>query len=545
MVAAIAAGAAWLATTPAWAAPGPGTTPSAAPAAKPSAAALAARTNPAVRLLVIDLQAPLGVPTAMMNTQAINVLADRIDQEAANGTIPADTQSRMTELFKGIAADPGTYLSPGTPMRQVHGELTLMCTGWVVTPDGYIVTAAHCTNQDPKQLAQEFGRQALQKLDKQDAEGIVKSFSGAGTLPITDEDIKLLIQAVSEFNASHLSMGEVSQQVGFLQRAQGGGKPTLVPLDVIASGKPYPGKDYAILKQNGATRLPSLALGDRADVQIGDQVYVDGYPGTVMTEPFTTSSQLTPTFTQGPVSATRTTTSNVAYLQTQAPAYHGNSGGPVLGPDGKVIGTLIAGAVSSSGQENVQGYEFVLPVSAIRDALREHNITPALAPTTTTFNRAVDDYFAHYYTRALHEFAKVRALVPDYPGLTTLVTNAHRAVAAGKDRTPKPSSSGQANTSRTALVVALAAGAGALVVIVLITLAARRRRAALASSHHPWPTSTAAGWPGTQAAWPPAPTAPAPPQWTPPQWTPPQWTPSQWTPPPPRPTYEPPQGWGR
>lgn len=54
---------------------------------------------------------------------------------------------------------------------------------------------------------------------------------------------------------------------------------------------------------------------------------------------FTKQSRLAPTFTDGLLSAFRTTNKNVPYLQTQAPAYHGNSGGPVLDANGNVVGT--------------------------------------------------------------------------------------------------------------------------------------------------------------------------------------------------------------
>ena len=124
------------------------------------------------------------------------------------------------------------------------------------------------------------------------------------------------------------------------------------------------------------------------------------------------------------------------YLQTQAPAYHGNSGGPVLDASGRVIGTLIAGAVDSSGQVNIEGYEFVLPVRVVRSGLREHNVTPRMAPTTVLYN-----------------------------------TGAQQAVAAGEDRTP-PSSPGPPWL----VVIPAVAGVGLLGTLTVCAVLRRRGR---------------------------------------------------------------------
>jgi serine protease Do len=144
----------------------------------------------------------------------------------------------------------------------------------------------------------------------------------------------------------------------------------------------YPGRDYALFKVSGYNNLPSLRLGHAADLQVGDNLYVDGFPGTVTgNNAFTTQSQAAPTFTSGLLSASRTSVDHVPYLQTQAPAFHGNSGGPVLDTQGNVIGTLIAGSTDQTGAL-VSGYMFVLPVGIIRSVLADHGIQPATGRVT-------------------------------------------------------------------------------------------------------------------------------------------------------------------
>src|SRR5215471_2713481 len=390
-----------------------------------STAALAAQTAPAVRLVLIDEVAPLSVPSPLDNLPAQQNLAAEINAAAANGRIPGDVQSKVATYIKSEADSPDTYFTPGPPARQVQGKVEASCTGWLVTPDGYLVTAAHCTVQDAHQLAALFAQQALPQIDKQDAQNWLNQLASFGNVPITDDDVQQLVRIASTFNQEHLTTGSVQQTVHVLMPAAGGGAPQQVTAFEVGAGTPYPGQDYSLLKIDGFTNLPSLALGDESGVQIGDTVYIEGFPGTVMTSPFTGASQLDPTFTSGPINAYRTSTDNVPYLQTQAPAYHGNSGGPVLDASGRVIGTLIAGAVDNSGQVNVEGYEFVLPVRIVRSGLREHNVTPRMAPTTVLYDQAVDDYYRHYYRQALTRFGRVQLLAPDYPGLATFITGAH------------------------------------------------------------------------------------------------------------------------
>jgi len=75
---------------------------------------------------------------------------------------------------------------------------------------------------------------------------------------------------------------EVQQTVHVVMPAAGGGTPQQVTAFEVGAGTPYPGQDYSLLKIDGFTNLPSLALGDGSSLQIGDTVYIDGFPGTAV-----------------------------------------------------------------------------------------------------------------------------------------------------------------------------------------------------------------------------------------------------------------------
>jgi hypothetical protein len=105
--------------------------------------------------------------------------------------------------------------------------------------------------------------------------------------------------------------------------------------------------DVAVLKID-ATNLPFLPLGDSSTLRQGQELLVLGYPGGVGTEQASV--------TRGIVSAVRT-----GWIQTDASLESGNSGGPVLDRQGRVVGlaTFVTGRLRKIGG--------VVAVNSIRD----------------------------------------------------------------------------------------------------------------------------------------------------------------------------------
>lgn len=95
--------------------------------------------------------------------------------------------------------------------------------------------------------------------------------------------------------------------------------------------------DVALLRIDVAS-LPVLPLGNSDTLRQGQELLVLGYPGGVSTEEVTV--------TRGIVSAMRP-----GWVQTDAAIEPGNSGGPVLDRDGRVIGmaTFVAGPLRKIG----------------------------------------------------------------------------------------------------------------------------------------------------------------------------------------------------
>jgi hypothetical protein len=100
-------------------------------------------------------------------------------------------------------------------------------------------------------------------------------------------------------------------------------------------------RDIAIIRIAPVTgrALSSVLIGDSSMVGIGDQLTIIGYPWT---SDMGQDNPLNPTITQGSISG-KIMLSGTEVLQIQGDARPGNSGGPVLGKDGTVVGILTFG----------------------------------------------------------------------------------------------------------------------------------------------------------------------------------------------------------
>jgi putative serine protease PepD len=123
-------------------------------------------------------------------------------------------------------------------------------------------------------------------------------------------------------------------------------------------------KDLALLKvDTGSTKLHALSFGDSSNVQVGDNVYAIGNP-----------YGLDHTLTSGIVSALNrdiqapSGATIPGAIQTDAALNPGNSGGPLLDADGKVVGvnSQIASSGSSSGEAGNVGIGFAIPSELVK-----------------------------------------------------------------------------------------------------------------------------------------------------------------------------------
>lgn len=128
----------------------------------------------------------------------------------------------------------------------------------------------------------------------------------------------------------------------------------------VTEVKTDPATDLAIVRIEGASELQAAEFGDSDEVEIGDWVVAVGNP-----------FGLEETVTAGIVSAKgRSISRNLPgyLLQTDAAINRGNSGGPLVTLDGKVVGINTAISSTTGGY---QGVGFAIPINVAKWVSRE------------------------------------------------------------------------------------------------------------------------------------------------------------------------------
>lgn len=296
-------------------------------------------------------------------------------------------------------------------------------TGWILTPDGFVVTNAHVVqvhhDLPEADLEEALLFKALQESGHfealaQEAGGpLTEAEMFASVLDIyeiativTKRDLVVVLQNGQVLNA------DVRQYSGPVIPVTG--RITLPGSPTLTSGR-----DVAILKVPGRD-LPTLRMGNSDDMRIGDEIFVAGYPGSVLNHPFLgDATALEATFTRGQVSGLRVAVEGSDLLQVDAPLTNGNSGGPVMNAAGEVVG--IATFVSQDqGGRNLESFSFAVPASTINDFVRASGASPSEGLFSRSWTRALDTYYAGNYEAAIGAFDEVLRVMPDLPDAINL-----------------------------------------------------------------------------------------------------------------------------
>ncbi len=204
-------------------------------------------------------------------------------------------------------------------------------TGFVVNPEtGTIVTAGHMVDVSYVDLKRDILDQYIAntypddygQLSDSDWNTIYDKFKVEGNNK-ADPDREVWVQ----FNTTTANVPDNPNN-------------TYVRAEVIKVS-PWEQRDIAVIKITPVIgrALSSAIIGDSSMVEVGDSVTIIGYPWT---SDIGTDNPLNPTVTKGTISG-RVMLAGTELLQIQGDARPGNSGSPVLGKDGSIIGILTMG----------------------------------------------------------------------------------------------------------------------------------------------------------------------------------------------------------
>src|SRR3989344_7319711 len=362
----------------------------------------------------------------------------------ASATKLSDVQRTMLLNKPGVvfishydSADLIIQTSAGYPQltgKTYSVHLGFLGSGFVISPDGYIITNGNVVKTPEKQLA----FQALETASNDIVKDIIRAeFQKQGVDP-TDAQVEALVPQVIQqlggadkliqtlyqsYQSGEVKLDNIKTDIYIQQGAFVSGKKIpiakgmkadirAVDFDGFTDQGEVKGKDIAILKVT-ASNMPTVVLGDSSKVQVGDKVYAVGYPGAVTFQEFLSKeSQLEATMTSGIISSLKTMTDGSQVLQTDAAITHGNSGGPAFNEKGEVIGIASMGTVDQSGKEQ-PGFNYLRPINVAKEFINEKNIKNTQGLTDEHFRKGVDYYEAGKYHKAITEFQTAVQLYPN------------------------------------------------------------------------------------------------------------------------------------
>ncbi|MBI5503121.1 MAG: trypsin-like peptidase domain-containing protein [Deltaproteobacteria bacterium] len=305
-------------------------------------------------------------------------------------------------------------------------------TGFFIHPDGYILTNAHVADTS-KMTEDEVKLEAYKD--------ILAAWLEANNFDVSESNLEVLhgrIQSGQMVGPELLDFMRIS--LVFLQSGE------KLTFEIKAFGAPMgegsevlTGKDVAVLKVE-TKNAPTLKLGDSSAVEVGDHVWVMGYPAAADTDEtgwLDEKSSLEPTTNDGSISAKKTSRDGTPVLQTNTATTHGNSGGPVINEKGEVIGLLTFRGDTVFGQE-VQGFNFIVPINTAMEFVRQAGTENKRGPVDEKWAAGLEEYWNEYYSKAKLTFTDVMGLFPEHSEAKRLVQDCAEKIAEGKDKTPPP-----------------------------------------------------------------------------------------------------------
>ena len=310
-------------------------------------------------------------------------------------------------------------------------------TGWFVDGRGYLVTNAHVVDpahRVPPWVIHELKKSAVDQGCVEPAlhtRGLVR-----GQRPDLEDRIRRDTGDRALANAKFTLRPQVGVLLSNGTGLEAEVKAFSPPLLLGPTGRPLQdsGRDLALLKVKDGV-YPALSISS-TDGKIGDPVHILGFPGVVLShELLNRNVALEPSVTNGAVSGFRQDALGQDVIETDAPATHGNSGGPAIGGLSTLVGVMTFVSLSQ-GSSIVQGFNFLIPA---KDVLKFLANTPVQKPGDSPFNgpwaAGLNALFADRYSTAAARIAEANELVPNLADVKRALAEAQYKV---KNPPPRP-----------------------------------------------------------------------------------------------------------
>lgn len=367
--------------------------------------------------------------------------------------------------IKAFCANISKYMRKGSETVSKELNTTMMGSGFIITPDGYVITNAHVVDENGESMKKNFAEQAFQGIIEQDA----KEMEASMGRKLTEEEAKLLTDANSWYFSQTLSVGKINKEFSVVMGISGDKNeiiPMVIPAEIVTQGSSIPGKDVAILKLTKKHIYPTIRIGDDKGMRVGDQVYALGYPAVATFHPLISEKSISEaTLTRGLISAKKNMKDGWEVLQTDASITHGNSGGPVSNEQGEVIGLATFGSIDEQRGQEVQGMNFIVPVTIVQEFIKEAELKPEMSDISLAYESALDFFDKAWYKKALIKFKEVKEMNNSFPFVDKFIEETETKMSKGFDKEPKGIAP-----------MYYYIGGGALLLLLVVVVALRRKK---------------------------------------------------------------------
>lgn len=296
------------------------------------------------------IRSPAGCALALLFAAAAFAAGPR--RGAAQGGVAPEVRDRLLaatvfiETRLAISNRDWQNLPEEIRTRGLRESVEGSGTGFVVSPDGTVVTNAHVLDSITYEFRPSPSGVATRQVPSTgrtspfDPKNPTRPFQ----IRFTVNSVKVVVKSGSPDER------EVSPKILRIER----------------------GADLAILKLPGEG-YDWLEADYDAELHPGDRALMAGFPGGKLPDvaPFAGSGDLgalmaknpAPSLNAGLVSAIRRHQGR-RVIQLDIRANHGNSGGPIATPDGRVVGVLYAGI------DSLQSVNYAIPIEYVRPYLR-------------------------------------------------------------------------------------------------------------------------------------------------------------------------------
>ncbi|HXD78750.1 MAG TPA: serine protease [Puia sp.] len=405
--------------------------PAAAQDAQLSAVVNYALNRPGVVMIRTEYTANVYVNSIKMDDRAFNSLLDSIQKlDHGGGVMP---EQKLDIVLREMNSRPERFFQTSFDYIKQPEQITATGTGFFISSDGFVATNCHLIDRDDNFIRRQFILTAFRQI----TDASIAALETSWATHFTEQQRSLLYNTYASVYSRLFSMilYDLKKNVYVVYRSDSGNlhSDTIKKVaSVVIKGQPMPGKDIAILKVQVPPGMPMLTLGPRELPQVGEQLYVYGYPAPVTKNDFVSAeSAIEPTLTTGILSAIKKSVGGWPLIQMDANINHGSSGGPVCDEKGQVVGLTTFGSLENNGGL-AAGLNFAVPVSILYEYIHSAGITIACSPVTRLFARALIYYEQRQYHNALRDFEKVDKMNSQYPGVDTYIVECKRKIKDGK-----------------------------------------------------------------------------------------------------------------